>query len=332
MRYRKIAAVVRVMLVAWMLTGVGRGLSAQLPGSADSLFSYDAGAPLDVRDSVVRTFDDDVVLHDVTFGSPRGGRVHAYLVRPAGAGPFAGIVFGPWGPGDRTEFLSEALLYARLGVVSLLVDWPWVRPPPDRRATSPIEGPEIDREVYAQAVVDLRRAVDVLVARPDVDAGRIAYVGHSFGAQFGAALAAVDRRVSAAALLAGIPDIGAIFIEGDDPDIVEFLERWTPEQVERYMRVTAPLDAINFVGRVAPTPLLLQFAEFERSFGVGAMQRYAEAARDPKTVLWYPTGHELNDVRALFDRMEWIASQLRLESPRPLFLQLVNERTVPTAR
>ena len=47
---------------------------------------------------------------------------------------------------------------------------------------------------------DLRRALDVLLAQPGVDPKRIAYVGHDFGAMYGAVLAGVDRRVSVWAL------------------------------------------------------------------------------------------------------------------------------------
>jgi hypothetical protein len=40
--------------------------------------------------------------------------------------------------------------------------------------------------------VDLRRGLDLLVARNNVDAKRIGFVGHSFGAQCGNILDAVD--------------------------------------------------------------------------------------------------------------------------------------------
>lgn len=297
--------------------------TAQVRAAAESLFAYDASAPVALRDSVVRTFDGGVVLHDITFASPRGGRVHAYLVAPAGTGPFPVVVFGPWGLGNRTEFVPEALLYGRLGATSVIVDWPWTRPPPDRRDQGPLDQPELDRAVFAQAVVDLRRALDVLLARPGVDSTRVAYVGHSYGAQFGAILAAVDRRIRAAALIAGIPDNATFLVESQDPDQVAYRSRWTAAQIARYLDVNAPLDAVTWVGRISPTPVLMQFAEFERAFGRASMERYAAAAGDPKLVRWYPTGHELNDPRALLDRAAWVTRHLRLESPRELLLELL---------
>ena len=150
------------------------------------LFDYDSRQPLDVKltpvyeRSGVRTFD-------LVYASPKGGMVTGYLVAPSGTGPSAGIVFGHWGPGDRTEFLPEAALYAQAGAVSVTIDYPWVRPAPWRKPQGQGLGkPEKDRDSWINAVVDLRRAIDLLAARPEVDARRIGYVGHSCGAQWGA--------------------------------------------------------------------------------------------------------------------------------------------------
>ena len=309
--------------VAACLGRLAGATQAQEP--TESLFVYDRAAPFDLRDSVARTFDAGVALHDVSFVSPRGGRVHAYIIVPEGRGPHPVVLFGPWGLGNRTEFIPEALLYARLGATSLILDWPWTRPPPDRRAQGPIEQPEIDRDVFAQAVVDLRRALDLMLARLDVDSTRVAYVGHSYGAQFGAVLAAIDRRVKAAALMAGVPDNATFLVESQDPDMVAYRSRSTPEQIRRYLQVNEPLDAITWIGKVSPTPLLMQFAELERAFDVRAMRRYVAAASEPKTVLWYPTGHELNDVTALRDRAVWVAERLGLASPADLLVELMRK-------
>ena len=40
-----------------------------------------------------------------------------------------------------------------------------------------------------------RRAIDLMLARKDVDATRVAYVGHSFSAGVGAKLAGVEKRI-----------------------------------------------------------------------------------------------------------------------------------------
>jgi len=58
-----------------------------------------------------------------------------------------------------------------------------------------------------QTVIDLRRAVDVVLSRPGVDPKRIGFVGHSFGATWGGVLAGVEKRIKAYVLMAGLPDI-----------------------------------------------------------------------------------------------------------------------------
>ena len=63
--------------------------SAPAPADLARLFDYDAAAPLDVKEVSTRTIDGAQVK-DITFASPKGGRVTAFLVTPvkgAGRGP-----------------------------------------------------------------------------------------------------------------------------------------------------------------------------------------------------------------------------------------------------
>ena len=280
------------------------------------LFDYDQNAPLDVKEVAVIN-RNGVSIHDIIYASPKGGRVTAYLVVPVRRGRFAGVVFGHWGYGTRTEFLPEAMLYARAGVVSLLVDDLNVRPAPWRRSAPGTE-PEAVRNNFIQSVVDLRRGIDLLRARSDVDPDRIAYVGHSSGAHWGAILSAVDRRLKTVVLMAGIPSETTILLESDDPDYVSFRESMPKEQLDNYFKTVRSLDAINYVPHASPTPLLFQFARFEQYFNEAAMKRYAQAASEPKLVLWYDTGHGLNDIQALMDRANWLRRYIHMEPISPI--------------
>src|SRR5262245_50588055 len=155
-----------------------------VPADLAAQFAYDPKPPIDLQKKEL-TSETGATLFDVSYASPKDGRVTAYLVVPKGPGPFAGILFGHWGPGDRREFIPGAMEYARAGAVSLLVDYPWRRPAPWRRSLHGSGEPEHDRDLMIQAVVDLRRGFDVLLAQPGVDPKRLGYVGHSYGAQFG---------------------------------------------------------------------------------------------------------------------------------------------------
>jgi dienelactone hydrolase len=272
------------------------------------MYAYDANAPLDAKETLLYE-RDGVKVYDLSYASPKGGRVTAYRVAPVGAGRHAGVAFGHWGPGNRTEFLPEATLYARSGVVSVLVDYPWTRPAPWRKPLRQDANPEGDQALFVQAVVDLRRALDLLAARPDVDPNRLGYVGHSFGAQWGAVLSAVEPRLKAAALMAGVPDQAAIWRDNDDPGVVAWRANTPKDKQEAYLAVCDRTAAVRYVPH-ARCPLLLQFAQHERYFDKAAMDRYAAAAPKGTPVTWYHTGHELNDPQALTDRAAWLRDKL----------------------
>src|ERR1043165_397016 len=207
-------------------------------------FAYDSRLPLDFREGGVEQWPGASV-HDVSYASPKGGRVPAYLVVPEGRGPFAAIGFVHWGQGDRTEFLSEALVYAKGGAVSLMIDAPYRRPEYPQ-SPSFIDNPQADRDLYVQLVIDARRGLDLLLSRTDVDPKRVAYVGHSLGATWGGALAGVERRVGAYVLMGGLPSITDF--SGDGAFARDVRKNYKPEQIEKYAALVSPINPENFVG------------------------------------------------------------------------------------
>ena len=277
------------------------------------LFDYDRSQTLDIQDRVIED-NDELAIHDISYESPKGGRVSAYLVIPKGKGPFAGVLFGHYGLGTRSEFIPEAKLYAKAGAVSLIPDYPWDRAQPWRKSIDNFDKPELDRETYIQAVIDLRRGIDLLLARNDVDSKRLAYIGHSIGAQWGSILSAVDQRTKAVVLMAGVAELADLFLRSSDPALIDLRKHLPAGQLEKYTNFMGELDAARFVGHSAPTDLLLQFANFDRYIDNTSMQHYIEAASAPKKVLRYDSGHELNDPQALRDRYAWLARELGIKA------------------
>jgi dienelactone hydrolase len=247
-----------------------------------SRFDYDSTEPLDIQEKSVRQ-ENGIEVHDISFASPRGSRVTAYLIVPAGKGPFAGIIFLHWALGNRDEFLDEALQMAQLGAVCILPDAPLSRPGHSEL---------VPDEMYVQTVIELRRAADLLNTRPDVDASRLGYVGHSYGATMGGVLAGVEQRIRAYVLMAGHPRFSkaAFAAPLSDPR----------------------LDAIEYIGHASPSSLFFQFAERDEYISREAALQFYETASDPKTIQWYDASHELND-QARLDRVEWLTKQLGLE-------------------
>lgn len=290
------------------------------PGDASRLFDYDAAAPLDVRETAAAArAAGGVTLRTISYASPKGGRASAYLIEPAGRGPHPAVLFQHWGQGDKSAFLAEALLYARAGAVALVVDAPFARAGDSYRPLSlDLDKPENDRAVYVQAAIDLRRGVDLLVARRDVDARRVAFVGLSFGGHVGGILAAVEPRIKTFVLMGGPARATEMLRNRDIPGLTQARRNFPAGKWEAYLSHMATIDAARFVGRGARAPVLFQFARHDVYISEEQARWYAEAAgARRKRVEWYDVGHEFNDVDSLAARAAWLRREINLRPVAP---------------
>ncbi len=275
-------------------------------------FDYDRQAPLDVRESGVQD-SGEIKIHDISFASPQGGRVPAYLVVPPGHGRFAGILFGHWAKDgspvrNRKEFLDEAVALAHAGAVSLLIDAPFARP-----EFHPDPVPLSSQEPLAeqQQVIDLRRGIDLLMSRDDVDPARIAYVGHSFDAAVGGILTGVEHRIRAYVLMAGTFAV-ADYVHSDAPGMIAFRRQAGENRVDEYLATWDWLDPVHYVGHAGLAPVFLQFAETDAFVPAAQRKRGILAFSQPQLVKIYAdTDHALN-TQARIDRYEWLRKRIRL--------------------
>jgi dienelactone hydrolase len=281
-------------------------------------FDYDAKAPLDVKE-VGRERRQGAAVIDLTYASPRGGRVPAYLVLPDGRGPFAAVLFGHWMmPGspmrNRREFLEEAVVLARAGAVALLIDAPHVRPGfvlEKEEMRQAVQSSEVAR----QQVSDFRRGLDLLLSRPDVDKRRVAYVGHSFNAHVGSILAAVEKRIGSFVLMAGAYADEEYVFDPANKDMLGMRRRVGNDEVIRaYFRDYAWDDPVHFVGHSAPAAVFLQYGRRDAPITEAMARRDFARFAEPKRVGFYDAGHELDAV-ARRERAEWLAQRLSLRPP-----------------
>jgi len=275
-----------------------------------SHFDYDQKAPLDLKHVGVQR-RAAATVYDVTYASPKGGVVPAYLVVPKGRGPFAAIVWGHWywensSMRNRREFLDEAIALAPAGVISLLTDGPIARPGYVNNK-QPLNEQQVVNMV--QAVVDMRRGVDLLAARRDVDQKRIAYVGHSYNAEVGAFLSGLDKRLKAFVLMAG-PMSDEVNLRSKE--FQNYRQKVGPEKFDAYMAKYSWTDMGKYVSHAAPAFVFLQYGSQEKFLNADRAREYLAVVSEPKELKIYDAEHALN-AEARRDRIHFLIEQLKLK-------------------
>ena len=273
-------------------------------------FDYDQKGPLGIKHVGVQR-RAHATVYDITYASPKGGAVPAYLVVPKGRGPFAAIIWGHWYWGNssmrnRKQFLDEAIVLAQAGVVSLLTDGPVARPGHVENR-EPLNEQQITDLV--QQVTDMRRGVDLLLARKDVDPKRLAYVGHSYNAVVGAVLSGVDRRLKAFVLMAATMSDE---ISMKTPEYQAYRQKIGPEKFDAFVAKYAWTDQGKYVSRAAPAHVFLQYATEEPFITPDRARQYAAVVSEPKQFKLYEAPHALN-AEARRDRIQFLIEQLRLK-------------------
>lgn len=270
-------------------------------GISKTVFAYDSSIPSDLREKSADN-RQGVTIRDLDYAAyePRHGRIQAYLVEPEGAGPFAGVLFFHWlgePNGDRGQFLDEAVALAGHGTVSLLIQgyFPWLE--------APVDGPT-DRQQVIDQVIEVRRALDLLLARPQVDAQRVGYVGHDYGAMHGAIVAGLENRIDTYILIAGMGNFG------------DWSLKYWPETASggegAYRQAMQGVDPIRYISRAAPAELLFQFADSDVYISEQTALAFYNAASEPKQIEWYEAAHDLNVKEAQDARLDWLGRQLDL--------------------
>lgn len=231
-----------------------------------------------------------------------GEKVSAFLVEPVEGGRHPAVLFLHPAPGGRSFFLKEARELARDGFVSLLVNAPWA----DVQAWGrDLAEPGPGRDRIVQAVAELRRDLDFLVARGNVNASRIGFMGMSLGAMLGGILASIDDRISAFVLMSGLASFADV-AAANSPML-------KGEALERYREAMGPVDPVHYIGEAAPAHLLVQYGRRD-VFPAEALARFAGAGSQPKTVTVYDASHFLNE-EARSDGVDWLIERLSNERP-----------------
>ncbi len=286
---QRLFTLIAIVVATALLAGCGDDKQAER-----GPFAYDASADLAVEDAG-HVNSSGLVVRDLSYATP-GGRVQAFLVEPQKEEHVPAVIYLHGSGGDRTSMLTQALALASNHVAALLITAP--------SSQAPVGGSDAEtrlrdyRDSVVADVVAVRRAVDLLSERPEVDPDRIGLVGWSAGARTGALVAGVEPRLAAAVLMSA----GSV-------DVDSYVDQ-APAGLRDQLRTTLDeVDPLRWIGHAAADGLLLQNGTKDQVVPRSALQAMVAAAPKGTLVRWYPAGHELNDT-AYSEHLEWLRARL----------------------
>ena len=257
-------------------------------------FRYDRTMPLETEEGEPEA-SGDVRRIPFRITSIRGERVPGLLWLPPGAGPHPVVILqhGAGGAKDEPYIAGPAARWARSGYATAAIDAynHGERARGDTDRTAMWRFPWRRRDHVVQMAVDLMRTVDYLTARPDIDFGRIGYVGFSMGTIMGVPFVGLDPRVTAAVFCIG----GAL--AGRMPDDAD------PAVREEHRLVSELIDPIHFAPLIAPRPVLMINGLRDEVVPPAAGQRLFDTLGQPKEIIWFDGGH--TDLTGTLFRQMW---------------------------
>lgn len=148
-------------------------------------------------------------------------------------------------------------------------------------------GPYYYRDWMCQSVVDLRRGIDYLLSRPDIDPERIAVFGGSLGGWIGSILSAVEPRIKVSVL--SVP-------------ATEFImEQTPPGQV---------INSSNFFPHYSDLSLLMILAKKDITLRNDRAKELFKLAPVQKKLVEYDEGHYLDPQKYNEEILGWLNEKL----------------------
>ena len=265
-------------------------------------FNYDQGKIPPVR--IIGERNLDGLMERLSIVTMPDGTLRAFeTIRPEQAGSYAPILFVHWfepeepQTNNRSQFKEDARILAREGAVCLLVETMWSDLDWFYKRTQ-----EDDESNSIRQMIELRVAINLLLAEPDVDAERLAFVGHDFGAMYGVLTGAVDKRPKYYVLMAGTARFSDWYL---------YFPKLEGEEREAFIETMTTYDPITHIANLAPAAILFQFGRQDPHVPAARAEMLIEATRSEKEVGWYQAGHGLNE-QARDERLAWLRKKLIL--------------------
>ena len=275
------------------------GTNAAFPVS--EYYGYDKALPL--QDSLSLTLEtDEFKLFAVSYTSVHDQKVTALLSVPkTGTAPLPVIVL-MHGLGDRktVDYVSYGNdLFLKNGYAVLRLD---ISEHGDRKNDFydfTLTGPYKywSRSIITQTVFDLRRAVDFIETRAELDADRIGYYGISLGGIIGTVFCGVDDRVK----------VPVVALAGGQMNLL-YEEDALSDTAKDFVSIIEPL---NFVTQISPRPFLMLNAKNDEIVPPIMSKLLFNKAKSPKEIIWYDAKHRDAPLDIIYgDGLNWFKKYL----------------------
>lgn len=232
-------------------------------------------------------------VESVAFPSAEGFTLRGWFGRKSASAPV--ILLGHGYPANREQMIPYAALLYDAGYSVLLLDW---------RAWGESGGTLTTFGLHEAD--DLRRAMDYLTGRPDLQHPRFGGLGVSMGAGLMLIGAAYDHRLAAVVCDSSYARVGGMFGQWNSigltvwPHRIPFAPLGEPTANVLLEGHLAEIDPITQAAAVSPSALLLVHAEHDGN-GLtplsGAQAIYA-TAKEPKAIWISPTGNHAGIIQA----------------------------------
>jgi dienelactone hydrolase len=269
--------------------------------SALPVYQDSSKAPLAVTVSSTAPFGTGRLIR-FSYAGDGGERVPALLFLPHDASKAHPVpcVIALHGLGGSKETMAGFALSAlRWGDATLAIDEYGQGQRPRIQEPGGLLGLDTLATGIQHTVIDVRRGLDDLDTRSDIQHAHIGLVGVSLGAIIGTVTAGVDRRIQSVVLVSGGGDWGLILksLADENAQIAgQPMARLRGSDWDAVSAQMAPEDPVTFAPQIAPRPILMLHGRKDWIIVPAAAEALYQAADAPPDahvqIHWFPNaGH-----------------------------------------
>lgn len=264
-------------------------------------YDYDTAVPL--RDSVhIIRETDDYTIFSISYKSVHDKKVTGFLSLPKHIKTPLPVILLMHGLGDHKavdyiEFGNELFLKNNYAVLRLDISNHGDRKKNnyDFNLTGPYK--YWTRNIISQTVFDLRRAIDFIETRRELDSKRIGYYGVSLGGIIGTIFCGVDERVK----------VPVMALAGGQLNLLYKNEAFS-DTAKDFVSIIEPL---NFVSHISPRPFLMLNANNDEIVPPAMSKLLFNKAKEPKEITWYNAKHRDAPLDMIYgDGLKWFKKNL----------------------